>query len=295
METRAVSGALGVEVRGLDLESLDDAKVRVVRGLVHEHLAVFFPGVNLSVGAHRALGAALGEVVANSYTPRVDDAYPGVTVHRSEDGYVADVWHSDGQPRPAPVKFTIFKMVTAPSRGGDTMWSNCYRLYERLSPPLRELLDGLTTVQRSLVNPNEQSTHPAVITHPETGRKLLYVSKAHTVRFLEMTMGESRALIDYLVDLAVQPEYVCRYRWAAGDLGIWDNLATVHYGVNDFDEPRVFHRVMVQGPVLPDHAHRWPESLDGASRTMVRDDGTKGVVGEMTERLWAPDEAKAGS
>lgn len=292
MEIRSVSGALGVEVRGLDLELLDDRKIEQLRDLVHEHLVVFLPSLHLSVGGHRRLGAALGDIVANSYTPQVDDEHPGVTVHRSEDGYVADVWHSDGQPRPAPVKYTIFKMVTAPSRGGDTMWSNCYLLYERLSPPMRALLDGLTALQRSLVNPNEQSTHPAVLTHPETGRKLLYVSKAHTVRFLEMTAGESRALIDYLVDLAVQPEFVCRYRWSAGDVGIWDNLATVHYGVNDFDEPRVFHRVMVQGPALPERVGRWPVSLDGAARTMVRKDGTQGVVGEMTERLWASDAAR---
>jgi alpha-ketoglutarate-dependent taurine dioxygenase len=285
-----VSGALGVEVRGIDLESPDDRVVRQVTDLVHEHLVAFFPDQHLSVAGHHRLGSALGEIVENSYTPSADDDYPGVTVHRSEDGYVADVWHSDGQPRPAPVKFTIFKMITAPSRGGDTAWVNQYRVYERLSPPLRDLLDGLTALQRSLVNPDEQSTHPAVIVHPETGRKLLYVSKAHTVRFLEMSEAESRALIDHLVDVALQPENVCRYTWAPGTVGMWDNLATVHYGVNDFDEPRMFHRVMVQGPVLPDRVDRWPVCDDTRPRTMVRKDGTAGVVGQMTERLWPADQ-----
>ena len=154
---------------------------------------------------------------------------------------------------------------------------------------MRELLDGLTALQRSLVNPNEQTTHPAVLEHPVTGRKLLYVSNAHTVRFLELSLGESRALIDYLVDVAVQPENVCRYRWSPGAVGIWDNLATVHYGVNDFDEPRVFHRVMVQGPVLPGRVTRWPDFDDERPRTMLRKDGTAGVVGKMTEKLWDTD------
>ena len=289
MDVCAVSGALGAEVRGIDLETLDERGVRTVRDLVHEHLVAFFPDQQLSIAGHHRLGSALGELVDNSYTPGADPAYPGVTVHRSEDGYVADVWHSDGQPRPAPVKYTIFKMITAPSRGGDTIWIDQYRVYDRLSAPIRELLDGLTALQRSLVNPSEQSTHPAVLEHPVTHRKLLYVSKAHTVRFLELTLGESRALLDHLVEVAMQPEYVCRYRWSPGAVGIWDNLATVHYGVNDFDEPRVFHRVMVQGPVLPDHVGRWPACDDARPRTMVRKDGTAGVVGEMTEKLWAAD------
>ena len=95
-----MAGALGAEVRGIDLEHLDAAGVARVRELVLEHLAVFFPDQQLSVAGHHRLGTALGEVVANSYTLPVDASYPGVTVHRSEDGYVADVWHSDGQPRP---------------------------------------------------------------------------------------------------------------------------------------------------------------------------------------------------
>jgi len=290
MEMRAVSGAMGVEVRGIDLETLNDRGAQQIADLVHEHLAVFFPAQSLSVAGHRRLGSAYGDLVQNSYTPMVDKAYPGVTVHRSEDGYVADVWHSDGQPRPAPVKFTIFKMITAPSRGGDTAWVNQYRVYEQLSAPLRDLLDGLTALQRSLVNPNEESTHPAVLVHPVTGRKLLYVSKAHTVRFLELSQAESRPLIDHLVDAARQPENECRYTWAAGTVGIWDNLATVHYGVNDFDEPREFHRVMVQGPTLPDHVGRWPEADDRRPRTMRRQDGSTLIAGQATEPLWPTDQ-----
>ena len=99
-----------------------------------------------------------------------------------------------------------------------------------------------------------------------------------------------RVLIDHLVAVNLQPELSCRNRWAPGDVGIWDNLATVHYGVNDFDEPRVFHRAMVQGPVLPERAGRWPDAGDGRPRTMVRKDGTAGVVGRMTERLWPADQ-----
>jgi taurine dioxygenase len=265
--------------------------VQTVRELVHEHLVVFFPDQQLSVRGHHALGRAIGELVPNSYTPAADPAHPGVTEHRSEDGYVADVWHSDGQPRPAPTSYTIFKMVTAPSRGGDTIWANQQRAYEILSAPMRAMLDGLTAVHRSLVNPDVQSTHPAVMAHPVTGRRFLYVSKAHTTRFLELTAGESTALVDYLCDLATQQENICRYRWSPGAVGVWDNLATVHYGVNDFAEPRVFHRVMVQGPELPERVTAWPDCADGRPRTMVRADGTSAVVGQVAEPLWPADRA----
>jgi taurine dioxygenase len=290
VQVRAMSGALGAEIRGLDLETIDEDGVASLEALIHEHLVVFLPDQHLSVAGHHRLGSMFGEIVENSYTPGVDDAYPGVTVHRSTDGYVADVWHSDGQPRPAPIKFTIFKMMVSPSRGGDTMWSNQYLVYERLSAPMRALLDGLTARQQSLVNPNEASNHPAVIEHPVTGRRLLYLSRAHSVRLLELTAAESRVLIAHLVEVATQPEFVCRYRWAPGTIGIWDNLATVHYGVNDFDEPREFHRVMVQGPVLAENAGCWPASDDGRPRLMVRKDGTAGVVGQMTDKLWATDQ-----
>ena len=88
------------EVRGLDLSALDEGVARTVRDLVHEHLVVFFLDQDLSIDGHQRLGESLGEIVANAYIPSVDADHPGVSLHRSEDGYVANVWHSDGQPRP---------------------------------------------------------------------------------------------------------------------------------------------------------------------------------------------------
>jgi taurine dioxygenase len=293
-EVRPVTGALGAEIRGISLRHLDAETVRAVRDLLHEHLALFFPDQHLSVDDHQRLGEALGEVSANAFIPSVDSDHPGVSIHRSEDGYVADVWHSDGQNRPAPVAVTILKMVTAPVRGGDTMWANQYAVYESLSMPMRHLLDGITALQRSGLNPSEETTHPAVIVHPVTGRRLLYVSRHHTVRFLELSVGESRALLDFLAAFAVQPEFVCRYRWAEGTVGMWDNLATQHYGVNDFTEPRVFHRVMVAGPVLASRVDHWPSAEDVSPRTMVVKGGGEAVVGSITTGLWSREDRPLG-
>jgi taurine dioxygenase len=287
VHVRPVGGALGAEVRGVDLTRLDDTLVDGVRRLLREHLVLFFPAQRLSVDAHQHLAEAFGEITANTYIPSVDDDHPGVTIHRSEDGYIADVWHSDGQARPDPVKVTIFHMIMCPSRGGDTMFANQHLVYERLSPPLQDLLEGLTALQRSGVNRTEEVAHPAVIVHPETGRKLLYVSRHHTVRFLELTSNESQPLLGYLFDLAERPEHTCRYQWSPGTVGIWDNLATVHYGVNDFTEPRVFHRVQVAGGELAGSARRWPTTDDDVQRTMVVKDGKAAVVGDLEQPLWA--------
>jgi taurine dioxygenase len=241
MDIRPVGGALGAEVRGIDLSALDRGVTATVRALLREHLVVFFPDQHLSVDAHLRLGESLGDVVANSYIPAVDDEHPGVSIHRSEDGYVANVWHSDGQPRQAPVKLTIFKMVTAPGRGGDTMFANQHLVYERLSTPMREFLDGLTALQRSGVNPAEQATQPAVITHPETGRKLLYVNHSYTVCFDGMTEEESRPLLGYLLDHGHRPEFTCRFRWETGSIAFWDNRVCKHLAIHDAGP---FRRVM---------------------------------------------------
>ena len=282
MDIRQLSGALGAEVRGIDLEDTDAA---TIRQLVLDHLVVTFPDQHLSVGGQLRLAESLGDVIANTFTQQADPAHPGVTVHRAADGYVADVWHSDGQPQPAPVKFTMLHMLEVPERGGDTVWTNQCRVFEKLSPPLQVMLRELTALQRSLVNPNEESTHPAVIEHPETGRELLYVSRAHTVRFLELTLAESRALLAHLFDIAQTPEFTCRYRWTPGTVGLWDNVATVHYAVNDYDEPRSFNRVMVAGPVLPERVSHWPDAADTRQRVLRRD-GATSVVGAATEKLW---------
>jgi taurine dioxygenase len=262
-----VSGSLGAEVRGMHLGMLEPEDVALIRQLLHEHLVLFFPGQDLSVDEHYAFAEALGEVYQNPPTASVfanyrddDAAHPGLSVHRSHDGYRADSWHSDGQARSMtpPVKFTIFKMIRCPNRGGDTMWANQHAAYEQLSAPMRDLLDGLTAFHAADSDPTEYSTRPAVLTHPETGRKLLYLTRSHTKRLLELSEPESDALLHYLLDFAVRPEIVCRYRWTPGTVGIWDNLATQHYGVYDIDGPREFHRVMVAGPELPATVDRWP-------------------------------------
>ena len=127
------------------------------------------------------------------------------------------------------------------------MWSNQYLAYERLSAPIRTLLDGLSAVHDagSHGDPATKATHPAIRIHPETGRRALFVNGTSTSHFVELERNESDALLAMLLRVCEQPELTCRYRWKAGDVAIWDNRCTQHYAVDDYTGTRIGRRVTV--------------------------------------------------
>ena len=192
------------------------------------------------------------------------------------------LWHSDVTFRERPHKLSVIYALESPSCGGDTMFANQYLAYETMSEGLKRLLDGLAAVHTSTmpyggdarsgavsrthaprpehgkadasVNVHDEpvmvseTEHPVVRTHPETGRKALFVSRAFTARFAGMTEAESGPLLDYLWEHAVRPEFTCRYHYEAGTVGIWDNRCAQHYALNDyFGERRHMHRIAVHG------------------------------------------------
>ena len=179
------------------------------------------------------------------------------------------VWHSDTTYLEAPSLASLLYAKEVPARGGDTLFANMYLAYESLSAGMRRMLDGLSAVN-SAANPKKQvrdghvedgsmagtgrntaamfAEHPVVRTHPVTGRKALYVNRAHTVRFKGMTEDESAGLLAYLFDHAVREEFTCRFHWEPGSLALWDNRCTQHYPLNDYHgQRRVMHRVTIAG------------------------------------------------
>jgi taurine dioxygenase len=181
-------------------------------------------------------------------------------------------WHSDQMFSPRPAMGTILYAKEVPSAGGDTLFANLYLAYESLSPGMRRMLDGLRAVSvgdhfkghdgksrkdyyagklnmkvRDPGNVQTTSVHPLVRTHPETGRKALYIG-GHVHGFEDMTEAESQPLIDFLMDHATRPEFTCRFRWQTGSLAFWDNRCTQHFAVNDYPaETRIMHRITVCG------------------------------------------------
>ena len=262
LTVRRIAGALGAEIRGLDLADLDDAGFEELRSLLHEHLVVFLPGQHLSPDDHRALGYRFGEVEIHPFIQKLDEAHPEIVLLESDHGYIADVWHTDVTFNDSPPMYSILNMQVAPEAGGDTMWSNQAAVYEGLSAPMQELLLGLTAIHHAEVfgHPEQQAEHPVVRRHPVTDRPSLFVNRQFTKRIVQLSPGESEALLSYLYAFSEQPQFNCRYSWTPGTIAIWDNRATQHYVVNDFSGTRVISRVTVLGddPQPAGDTSRWP-------------------------------------
>ncbi len=254
-----VSGALGAEVRGLDLETIDDDGFAALEQALIDHLVVFIPAQHLTPDGHRDLAKRFGEIEIHPFLQKLGPDHQEIVVLDGDAGARADVWHTDVTFSDSPPLCSILHMVTCPSRGGDTMFSNQYLVHDALSEPMRELLGGLSAVHTAAVfgHPEHQAEHPAVRVHPVTGRSSLYVNRQFTSHFPQLRRGESDALLNYLLSFAEQPQFQCRYRWAPGGVGIWDNRCTQHYAVNDYNEPRLIQRVTVLGDHPEGNAPRW--------------------------------------
>jgi taurine dioxygenase len=177
------------------------------------------------------------------------------------------IWHTDTAYLEVPPMGSMLLAREVPPAGGDTLFANQYLAYETLSPGMRRMLDGLTGVHSSakadVTRTREDrmrtdaredarkeyvAEHPVIRTHPETGRKSLYVNIAHTVRFKDMTEEESAPLLGYLFQHQVRPELTCRFQWEVGSLAFWDNRCTLHNPVNDYHGfRRVMHRITLAG------------------------------------------------
>ncbi|SDZ21272.1 taurine dioxygenase [Saccharopolyspora shandongensis] len=264
IDVRPVSGALGAEVRGLDLEKLTEESFARLHDLLMENLVLFFPEADpLSAEAHKNFGRFLGELEVHPFLPKMD-GHQEIVVLDSDQGAKADVWHTDVTFQANPPIASILQIVQCPPRGGDTMWSNQYLAYEALSAPLRDFLDGLTAVH-AFTHPNGTSfeaEHPVVRVHPVTGRRSLYVNRMFTMHFPQLRRAESDALLEHLFAVAERPENICRFGWKPGGIAMWDNRVTQHYAVNDYTERRVGHRVTILGDEPKGDEPRWPHLSD---------------------------------
>lgn len=270
IEIRRVAGALGAEVRGLDLaRPLDPDQVASLRRAWLEHLVLFFRDQDLTPEQFMAFARCLGKPIEYPFVKGIAGFPEIIEVKKLEHETVnfGGIWHSDTAYLAEPPMASMLLAREVPPFGGDTLFASMYLAYETLSEGMRRLLDGLRAVNSSAKadvsrtredrirsdgrsNGKEEFTadHPVVRTHPETGRKALYVNVAHTVRFAGMTEAESAPLLEYLFAHQVRPEHTCRFAWQVGSLALWDNRCAQHNPVNDYHGfRRVMHRITLAG------------------------------------------------
>jgi taurine dioxygenase len=269
MEIRPIAGALGAEIAGVDLASgLDDRTVRIIREALLEYLVVFFRGQDLQPRVFRDVMRRFGRPVEYPFV-RGLDGYPEIIeVLKREDERTnfGGIWHSDTSYLDEPPMGSALLARELPPYGGDTLFANQYLAFEALSDGLQRTLETLRGVNTSAkadvtrtredrvkdsgaaVKQDYAAEHPVVRTHPETGRKALYVNVAHTARFAGWTEDESAPLLQYLFAHQVRPEFTCRFRWEPNSIAFWDNRAAQHNPINDYHGfRRLMHRITLAG------------------------------------------------
>ncbi|MFD5062889.1 MULTISPECIES: TauD/TfdA family dioxygenase [unclassified Streptomyces] len=266
-----IGGRIGAVVSGVRLGGdLEPAVVAAVRAAALDHKVIFFRGQDhLDGESHEAFGRLLGAPVAHPTVPSADGRYAlGID---SDHGGRANQWHTDVTFVPAYPAFSILRAVTIPPYGGNTLWSNTAAAYAELPEPLRALADSLRAIHSNdydyaAVRPDARpeafakyrevftstkfrTEHPVVRVHPETGERVLLLGN-FVQRIAGLTGRDSRALIDLFQSHIERPENTVRWQWQTGDVAIWDNRATQHYGVDDSDtHDRKLRRVTVDGDV----------------------------------------------
>ena len=252
--------SLGAEIRGVNLAEITASDAPSIRELLNQHKVLFFPEQSLSVAEHVAFGAFFGELQGHPHYENPITKHDQIFELAASHGGVADEWHSDITFRPAPALFSILKMVTCPAIGGDTLWTNPELAYESLTPPLRNLCNGLTALHTAEAHgrPDVMAVHPVVRVHPDTGKHCLFVNEHFTKRIVELSFEESEHWLGYLTRWIGQTRFSVRYRWQAGTIAMWDNRCTQHKVLNDFNEERVIQRVTVMGDQPEGETSSWP-------------------------------------
>jgi taurine dioxygenase len=270
IEIHPIAGTLGAEISGVDLSrDLDSGTIAAIRRAWLDRLVIFFRAQALAPEQFLAFARRFGDVIEYPFIKGID-GFPEITpVIKLEHERVnfGGLWHSDTAYLECPPMGTMLIAREVPPFGGDTLFANMYLAYETLSAGMKRLLNGLVGVNSSakadVTKTREDrirdgaradakseyiAEHPVLRTHPETGKKALYVNRGHTVRFKDMTEEESAPLLQFLFTHQQRPEFTCRFRWEVGSIAFWDNRCAQHNPINDYHGyRRVMHRVTLAG------------------------------------------------
>lgn len=255
---RHLAPKIGTEIAGVQLHELTDAQKDELALLAATRGVVIFLDQQITLDQQLALGKYYGPLHIHQNLGH-PEGYPDVVVVEASVEKSPEMihrqlydpinhWHSDVTYERQPPSYTSFKLLTTPSEGGDTLWASSYEAYERLTPPMKTLLEGLTAIHSSKVQaddaaargftirrPAAEFEHPVIRTHPVTKRKALFVNHAFTTRIKQLSLAESDAILRFLLaHIAQGHEFQVRYHWTTNAVAVWDNRITTHFGTFDY-------------------------------------------------------------
>jgi len=276
LDVQKIAGSLGADVRGVDLsQDVPDEVLAELRAALLDNLVIAIRDQDITPARQLAFARRWGDIHLHPFMQGMED-YPEILAiikRPSDKKNFGGSWHTDQMFSPSPAMGTMLYALEVPSAGGDTLFTNQYLVYEGLSDKMKDLASQLRTVcvgdnfrqadgvsraaryarqmsEMKVKDPGDVQTtsvHPLVRTHPETGRKSIYIG-GHVQRFDGMTDEESQPLMDFFMKQSIRPEYTCRVRWQTGTLTFWDNRCTQHFAVNDYPaETRIMHRITICG------------------------------------------------
>jgi taurine dioxygenase len=270
LQVKKVAGALGAELSGIDLrQGLDSAAAAEVRKALLDHGVIFLRNQPLTPAQFLAFSHAMGEPIEYPFVKGLPDHPQIIEVKKLEHEKVnfGGIWHSDTTYLQEPPMGSMLLAKEVPPYGGDTLFASQYAAYDALSDTMKRLLDGLQGISSSAkadvsktredrikdggtdeAKKEYRAEHPIVRTHPETGRKALYVNVAHTAGIVGMTDEESAPILQFLFSHQVKPEFTCRFVWEKDSIAFWDNRCVQHNPVNDYHGfRRVMQRITLRG------------------------------------------------
>ncbi len=271
-----ISGSLGALVSGVDFASELPAKsLKELQEGWLKYQVLIFEGQELTNQQFKSAVGYFGEIEIHSFIGKIEDddeiEILGVT-QNLEWAPPTNRYHIDVSMQEVPTKGAALYAIDTPEAGGDTIWVNAYAAWEALSDSMqqflldkkglfiaahRKALDGIIrggqkTHKIATAFLQDPSEHPIVHTHPETGRKALFVDEIFMWSIKDLNFDENDAICSFLFKHISKPEFQCRYKWRAGSLAIWDNRCTLHRRVDDTNSRRIMHRLPIRGEASPE-------------------------------------------
>jgi len=273
MDVKLLSGALGAEVSEIDLKDSSEKNFKIINNLLLEHKVIFFRNQKITPEEQLALARRFGPLEKHAYV-KGRDKYPEIVriiKGENENSQWGENWHSDVSYNEKPTKAVILKSIKIPPVGGDTCFSNMEIAWETLDEKIKEKIKDKKAIHSSLGasffidsykkmkgnskrNYDEYSnTHPIVRTHPETGKKILFVNWTYTQRIIGLDKEESDVILKQIFEHQARLELTCRFTWTENTVCIWDNRSVIHFAIGDFypgrglGHERIMDRIAIEG------------------------------------------------